>query len=377
MTDLDLWVPSPALPRGFGRSRPLDALYCGPAGLVSGSALKAALASGEAAILGGTDIGFTALSLIWRDRGRVLESLASLGEARRWAEAEGVAFHLRTLLDRLTAPRADFGTLTMDRPRVMGIVNVTPDSFSDGGSYLNQDSAVAHGLALLEAGADILDIGGESTRPGAGEIDPAIEAERVVPVIRELVRRGAVVSVDTRHARVMAEAVEAGAAIVNDISALEGDALAMKVVAESPAAVVLMHMQGEPGGMQDDPSYHAVLLDVFDYLAARLRACLDAGISADRIAIDPGIGFGKTVDHNLTLLGRLAFFHGLGVPVLLGASRKTFIGRLSRGEPPRDRVAGSLAAALAAAGQGVQMVRVHDVAETVQAVKTWRAMLVA
>lgn len=256
----------------------------------------------------------------------------------------------------------------MNRPRIMGILNVTPDSFSDGGAFSTTDTAVAHGIAMLEAGADIVDVGGESTRPGAAPVDAAEDARRVLPVIKALAARGACVSVDTRHAAVMAAAIGSGARIINDVTALTGDPAALAIVARSRASVVLMHMQGDPRTMQASPTYDWAPGDVFDALRQRVEACVGAGIGSERIAVDPGIGFGKTAAHSAALLGHIAMFHGLGCVVAVGASRKSFIGTLGRGEGVEDRLAGSLASALHAVAQGVQIVRVHDVAETRQAI---------
>jgi dihydropteroate synthase len=278
------------------------------------------------------------------------------------------------LLQRLRQPRPPIAGLAMDRPRIMGIVNVTPDSFSDGGRWLDAEAAVAHGLRLEAEGADILDIGGESTRPGAEPIGADEELRRVIPVIAALAKRArALISVDTRHAAVMRRAADAGAAIINDVAALGHDPDAVGVAAEAGLPVVLMHAQGDPRTMQLDPRYEDVVLDVYDWLAARVAACVAAGIPRERIVVDPGIGFGKTVDHNLALIAGLGTLHGLGCPILLGASRKGFIGRLAGGVPAGERLPGSLAAALVAAAQGVQILRVHDVAATRQALTVWEA----
>jgi len=271
-------------------------------------------------------------------------------------------------------PAGSFAGLSLERPRIFGIINVTPDSFSDGGEALAPEDALERGRAMIDAGADILDVGGESTRPGAAPVDAEEEAARVLPVVRALSEEGFVVSIDSRRAAVMKAAAEAGAKIINDITALTHDPASMAVVAESGLAVVLMHMQGEPGTMQDNPQYDDAARDVFGYLKDRARACEAAGIGRGRIAVDPGIGFGKTVDHNLEILARLDLYRDLGCPVLLGASRKSFIGKLSRGEEPKDRVAGSLAAVLAAAAQGVRLFRVHDVAATRQALAVWQSI---
>lgn len=256
----------------------------------------------------------------------------------------------------------------------MGIVNVTPDSFSDGGEAYRVDDAVRRGEQMLADGADILDIGGESTRPGAEPVSVDEELARVIPVIERLARAGALISIDSRRAAVMRAALQAGAAIVNDVTALTGDPDSMSVVAESDASVVLMHMQGEPRTMQQNPTYDDAPTDIRDYLAARIAACAAAGIGVARIAVDPGIGFGKTLDHNLEVLARMDIFHGLGCAVVLGASRKSFIGRLAGEETAARRAPGSIAVALAARRLGVQIYRVHDVAETRQALTVWDAV---
>lgn len=256
----------------------------------------------------------------------------------------------------------------------MGIVNVTPDSFSDGGETPSTALAVERARQMRGQGADILDIGGESTRPGAAPVSLDEELERVIPVVRALADEGACVSIDTRHAPVMAAALDAGAAIVNDVTALEGDAKSLAVVAPSKASVVLMHMQGEPQTMQDTPRYNDVVADVRDYLAARIRACEEAGIDKQRLAIDPGVGFGKTLEHNLELIRNLGDFTDLGCPLLLGVSRKSFIARLSGEEEASRRFPGSLAAGLSGVNRGASILRVHDVAETRQALDVWSAI---
>ncbi len=267
-----------------------------------------------------------------------------------------------------------FAGLSLDKPRLFGVINVTPDSFSDGGEALALGDALKRGRAMLDDGADILDVGGESTRPGAEPVSAEEERARVVPVVKELSEMGALVSIDTRRAEVMAAAIDAGAGIVNDVTALTSDGDSLGLVADRGVAVVLMHMQGEPGSMQDEPQYENAAEDVFATLKARVEACEEAGIRRDRIAVDPGIGFGKTVDHNLEILNRIDIYDGLGVAVLLGVSRKSFIAKLSRNEAPKDRVPGSLAAVIAAWAQGVRMFRVHDVAETRQALAVAQAI---
>lgn len=275
-----------------------------------------------------------------------------------------------------TSPQLDCGgrVLRLDRPRVMGIVNVTPDSFSDGGAHDSTEAAVAHGLQLVAEGADLLDIGGESTRPGAAPVALDEELRRVVPVIEQLVRQTQVpISIDTFKPEVMRAAVGAGAGMINDIHALRQDG-ALAAAAELGVPVVLMHMQGEPGSMQDTPHYDDVVAEVHRFLVDRMFSAEMAGISKKNLVIDLGFGFGKTTEHNMILLARSARFLELGVPMLAGLSRKRSIGELTGREAPRDRVAGSVAAHLVAAQRGATILRVHDVAATVDALKVWAAV---
>ncbi|MBM3518344.1 MAG: dihydropteroate synthase, partial [Alphaproteobacteria bacterium] len=287
------------------------------------------------------------------------------------------ADRVERLLAHLRAPRVAAAGVALDRPRLMGIVNLTPDSFFDGGRYAEPRAAIAHARALIAAGADFIDLGGESTRPGALPVAEADERARLAPVIEALRDAGTVLSVDTRKAAIMAAALAAGAHVINDTSALTHDPASLALAARAGVGVVLMHSLGDPRTMQDDPRYDDVLLDVFDYLEARIAVCTAAGLPRERLIVDPGIGFGKTFAHNLALLRGLALFHGLGCPILLGASRKSFLGRLDRGAPAAERTPGSLAAALWAASQGVQILRVHDVAETRQALSVWTAIAAA
>lgn len=265
-------------------------------------------------------------------------------------------------------------TIRLDQPQVMGIVNATPDSFSDGGQFADAHAAAEAGADMARDGAAIIDVGGESTRPGAKAVWEGDEIERIVPVIRQLAQGGVAVSADTRKADVMTAAVEAGARMINDVSALTYDDRSVDIVSAAQVPVVLMHHKGAPETMQDDPRYDDVLVEVYLWLAERIEAAEKAGISRDRILIDPGFGFGKKLAHNLELMNGLAAFHSLGCPIVLGASRKRTVGALS-GEAPTDRrIAGSIAFALKAAEQGVQVIRAHDVFETVQALKVWRGM---
>jgi len=267
-----------------------------------------------------------------------------------------------------------FERFTLDRPLVMGIVNATPDSFSDGGDHYDAPAAIAHGIRLKEEGADILDVGGESTRPGAEPVPESEEIRRVVPVIAALAKAGAVISIDTWHAGTMRAALDAGAAIVNDVTALTGEAASLPLVASRKVGVVLMHMQGRPQTMQANPVYENAPRDIAQYLAARVAAVRAAGIAPENIAVDPGIGFGKTVAHNSEILAGVPRLREIGVAVLVGASRKAFIGALSKGERPKERLPGSIAAALAAVSGGADILRVHDVAATRQALAVWLAV---
>jgi len=286
-----------------------------------------------------------------------------------------MAEQARTTLRCLTRPRAPLklGTrsIPLDQPQVMAILNVTPDSFSDGG--MHPDPA-ARGMDMLRAGAALIDIGGESTRPGAKPVWEGDEIQRVQPVIEMLARGGAAVSIDTRKAGVMEVALDAGAGLVNDVSALMWDDRALEVVARRGCPVVLMHHQGNPETMQHDPRYDDVLIEVYDWLEARIEASVAAGIDRSNILIDPGIGFGKTLRHNLAILNGLSLFHGLGCPIVLGASRKRSIGALSGEAAADQRLGGSVAFAVLGAAQGVQLLRVHDVFETVQALRIWRGL---
>lgn len=279
------------------------------------------------------------------------------------------------VLRNLTQPRADICGLSLDQPRLMGVLNATPDSFSDGGVYDGFGAALAGGRRLICDGADILDIGGESTRPGADYIEIEEEISRTAPVIDALRKGGATcpISIDTRKAAVADAALAAGGSLVNDVSALSFDPDMQAVISDAVAPVCLMHASGDPKTMQDNPKYDDVLLDVYDYLAKRVAASVAAGIPLSHIIVDPGIGFGKTLDHNLALICGLSLFHGLGCAVLLGVSRKRFIGTIGGAEQADRRAPGSIALGLEAVRQGVQMLRVHDIMETRQALALWQA----
>ena len=275
-----------------------------------------------------------------------------------------------------TIPKLDCAgrILKLDRPQVMGIVNVTPDSFSDGGAHDSVEAAVAHGLRLVEEAADLLDIGGESTRPGAQDVSVEEELRRVVPVIERLARETSLpISIDTSKPEVMRAAVDAGAGMINDVHGLRREG-ALDMAATLGVPVVLMHMQGEPRSMQQAPTYDDVVADVHRFLAERIFIAEMAGIARKNIVVDPGFGFGKDTRHNLQLLAQLQRFTELGVPVLAGLSRKRTIGELTGRDDPRERVSGSVAAHLIAAQRGALLLRVHDVAATVDALKVWNAL---
>lgn len=280
---------------------------------------------------------------------------------------------------RLIAPRPPLKmgerVIRLDQPHAMGILNVTPDSFSDGrGLQEDPAEAAARGVALAESGAAIVDVGGESTRPGAQPVWEGDEIARVVPVIERLKGAGVAISLDTRKGGVMAAGLAAGAHMINDVAALTYDPQALPVAAAGNGPVVLMHFQGEPETMQREPRYRDALLDVYDWLEARIAAVVAAGVARERLLIDPGIGFGKTLRHNLAILNGLSLYHGLGLPIVLGASRKRTIGALAGEAPVEKRLGGSLTLALTGAAQGVQILRVHDVYETVQALRVWRGL---
>lgn len=279
------------------------------------------------------------------------------------------------MLTCLTAARSPLGGLMMDRPRIMGILNLTPDSFSDGGSHVTAGAALAHGRQMVRDGASIVDVGGESTRPGALEVPEEAEIARVEPVITALSEAiDAPISVDTRKASVAEAAIGAGAAIVNDISGFTFDPDLAPFCADHHVPVCIMHSPGTPDAMQNMTDYDHLLLDIYDHLGRQIAKLEAAGIPRARMCVDPGIGFGKTGAQNLDILANLSLFHGHGVPLLVGASRKGFIGRVGREQTPAKRMPGSVAVALGAVAQGAHILRVHDVPETAQALALWQAV---
>ena len=276
---------------------------------------------------------------------------------------------------RLTSARASLAGLDMGRPQIMGILNATPDSFSDGGRHNSVEAARAAAAEMVANGASILDIGGESTRPGARTVPETEAMSRTVPVIKAIrAETKALISIDTRKAAVAKAALSAGARLVNDVSGFTHDPALATLCAEMQVPVCVMHMQGDPETMQDDPRYDNVLLDVYDFLEAQIALLEARGLDRSRIVVDPGIGFGKTEEHNLTLLRNISLFHGLGCPILLGVSRKGFIGRIGREPRAEARAPGSIAVALDSLAQGVQIVREHDVSETPQGLRLWSAV---
>jgi dihydropteroate synthase len=279
-----------------------------------------------------------------------------------------------SVLQDLTNPRPPIANLSFDDPKLMGILNVTPDSFSDGGEHFSLDDALTHALTMINDGATIIDVGGESTRPGATEVSVEEEIQRTAPVIEAIRDATATpISIDTRKTSVAQAAHAAGASLVNDVAGFTFDPDLAPFCAKARLPVCVMHAQGTPDIMQIDPRYDNVALDVYDYLASRVKYLTDIGVAKDQIIVDPGIGFGKTLEHNLTLLQNLALFHALGCPILLGASRKRFIGTIGGTEEARNRAPGSIAVALAGLAQGVQVLRVHDVGETSEAIRLWQA----
>jgi len=364
------FVNNPFLPRSVSFASEVgDAIAIRPLGLLSGAAGVEAARRGLAKPLAGGRVLFTACEVFIERAGTVTHCVVSLTEVEDWGAHEGgdLEREVNSVLDRITGSRHAFAGLVLDRPRIMGIVNVTPDSFHDGGRHASTDAAITYGAGLIAAGADAIDIGGESTRPGSEETPEELEIERILPVVQALRGRGAVLSVDTRRTAVMHAALDAGVEVINDVTALSDDPDALRIAAEGRAHVVLMHMQGRPRTMQRRPRYKHAPYEIWRYLRNRVAACVAADITTERIAVDPGIGFGKSDTHNLEILSSAAMLHGTGAIVMVGASRKSFIGRIFKDVPSEARLPGSLAAATMAVGQGVQLLRVHDVIETRQA----------
>jgi dihydropteroate synthase len=333
---------------------------------------------GEAVLLAGGLVWASRFALIERQDGKVTaRTRYSVAELRAALPTlpEVVSVQWDNLQRKHQPLQCGARTIRLDQPQVLGILNVTPDSMSDGGQFFDDpEVAQAHAAAMLEAGAAIVDVGGESTRPGAAAVWEGDELKRVIPAIERLAAMGAAISVDTRRPGVMEAALQAGAHVINDVSALRHDPRSLEFAAASGAPVVLMHAPGEGDDLHSDAAYGDVVLDVFDWLGARRDAAIAAGVAREKIVLDPGIGFGKSLADNLALLNALPLFHALGQPLLVGASRKRMIGALSNEAPAHQRVGGSLALAIKAMDAGVQLLRVHDVAETVQALRVWRGL---
>lgn len=351
-------------------------LYLRPLGFLYGPAAKTAAADGFALPVAGGPVAFTLAEIIEGEPGASKRRMMTANDLSLTKDRD-----LYALIEAVTAPRHGMAGIPAERfasgrPILMGIVNVTPDSFSDGGLFDQKEPAVNHAAELIQSGAEIVDIGGESTRPGSDAVPTEDELARVVPVLEDLRGANSLVSIDTRKAAVARAAAQQGATIFNDVSALTFDAESLQAAGETGMAVVLMHAQGEPKTMQVNPAYEDVVLEVYDYLAERIAAVVASGIPKQRVIADPGVGFGKNIDHNLDLLAHLSIFHGLGVPVLVGASRKRFIEGVIGEKNPRNREPGSQAIAIASAAQGVQILRVHDVAATRQALEVWHGSMV-
>jgi dihydropteroate synthase len=328
---------------------------------------------GASARLAGTMLWFSAVEFIVRDGPHKTRSIIQV------ADCDTLPDVAQTIFAKLTSARAPLQmgsrTIRLDQPQVMGILNLTPDSFSDGGKLGDDpDAATAAGVALSAAGAAILDIGGESTRPGAPVVWEGDEIQRTLPAIERLARTGAAISIDTRKAAVMEASLAAGASMINDVSALLYDDRSLSVAVNSHGPVALMHAPSQSNDPHKGGDYDDVLFDVYDWLEARVNAVEAAGVNRSRIVIDPGIGFGKSLSDNLTIINNLALFHGIGCPILFGASRKRMIGALSNEADVDERLGGSVFLAMQAVEQGAQIVRVHDVAETVQAIHVWRGL---
>lgn len=332
---------------------------------------------GASARLAGTMLWFSAVELIAKS---VSGKFRTIIPVSKWeAVAAQLPVKAIAIFARLTAPRTDLvmgtRTIRLDQPHVMGILNVTPDSFSDGGKYGDDpEQLAAAGIAMAAAGAAIIDVGGESTRPGAPTVWEGEEIQRVEPVIQRLAAAGTAISADSRKAAVMQAALQAGAAMINDVSALLYDDQSLGIVQAANCPVVLMHAPSQSRDPHNNAGYDDVVLDVYDWLEARVAAVVAAGVQPERILIDPGIGFGKSLSDNLAIINSLSIFHGIGCPILFGASRKRMIGALSHEAPVEARLGGSLFLAMKSVEQGAQIVRVHDVAETVQAIHVWRGL---
>ena len=353
-----------------------DKIYVQPLGLVRGPIHCDRVFKN----LTGGNIYFAAVRIISRTKQGLEEKIVSIVDLDNFFKKKSttVAEKIKTILNNIESPRGALmlnngSVIGWKKPVIQGVLNVTPDSFSDGGQYSDIELARPHAHEMISAGADIIDIGGETTKPGAQSVSIKSEKDRVLPVIKNLATLNFPLSIDSRNAEVMNDAIQNGAHIINDVSALGHDLRSIGVVKREDVPIILMHAQGVPEIMQNNPQYSHILLDIYDYLESRIKMCIDAGIDKNKIIADPGIGFGKTVDHNLEILNGLSIFHGLGVPLLVGTSRKSFIGKITGEKVAENRVSGSIAAMLLCLEQGVQIVRVHDVEQATQAISVWNA----
>lgn len=342
-------------------------LYLNPLGIIYRDKKSTAAA---ALPLAGGALSFMALEIIISsDQHRIFSAVfpvSSISKLRRILPQD-LQNRFDFLLFNITEPRLPYSNLNFDRPLIMGILNITPDSFSDGGDTLLADHALMRMDSIVQEGADIIDIGAESTRPESIRITASEELKRLKPILNKLTNIKIPVSIDTQKSIIMKEAIIAGASVVNDVSALRYDKKSLSILQKMEAGVILMHMQGTPSTMQNNPFYKDVILEIFDFLEDRIAYCLQRGLPRYRLFADPGFGFGKTYEHNMMILKNLSFFHGLGVPIVVGLSRKRFLGELTNGSKPKNRLGASLAGAVMAVNQGIQIVRCHDVAATRQA----------
>ncbi len=354
----------------MGSPGPDNSLLFRPRGLIHGAEARALVESGEALVLAGGTCAFTSADVLCRRDAKTFQTRISAHRLMNWAKANGADRKLETLI----RPRSPFAGIPLDSPRIMGILNVTPDSFFDGGQFAGPEDAIRRGAEIAREGADIIDVGGESTRPGSEPVPVEEEIRRVVPVIEGLTKKGIAVSVDTRNPETMLCARDAGAVAINDVSSLRHRPESAAVAASSGLAIVLMHMRGEPGTMQKKIHYHHAPLEVLTFLEEAVARAKSAGIPEERLLVDPGLGFGKRDSHNLAILDWLPTLFAIGCGILVGASRKSMIGRLGNAPKASERLPGSIAAGLFAASRGAQILRVHDVAETRQALNVWKAL---
>jgi dihydropteroate synthase len=345
----------------------MTGIYLQPIGLLYGEVARDAVSLGAALPLAGSPLAFSAVRLWEGEPGNVKYAIVRTSTMQAIDEPK-----VKELLDHIVAPRTAIAGVSMDSPRIMGIVNVTPDSFSDGGEYLEPNVAIERAKALSNSGADFIDIGGESTRPGSEPVSAEEELRRILPVLSGLTEVLTPVSIDTRKSAVMREAAKIRANIINDVSAFTFSPDSLTTLTELKIPAVLTHAMGDPKTMQDNPTYQDVVIEVYDYLEKRIEAASAAGLPTASLIVDPGIGFGKTAEHNASLLRSISLFHGLGVPLLTGSSRKRSLQKLTGAKTPKEQVAGNVAAALDAVSQGVQIVRVHDVEETHRALAVWK-----